>query len=81
MTRSLLLTAAVLSAAMPAPLSGQRLDATTLPTKAEATGFIETSRYDDVMEMAHRLAELSDEVHITSFGYTNEGRSLPLLVF
>jgi hypothetical protein len=32
------------------------------------------------MEMARRLSELSDEVHLTSFGYTNEGRRLPLLV-
>ncbi len=51
-----------------------------LQTRAEATDFVETSRYDDVVEMVEALAEMSDQVHLTSFGYTNEGRALPLLV-
>ena len=64
---------------VPAPVLGQTaLD--ELLTRAERTDFVETSSYADVMEMAERIAELSDVIHLTSFGYTNEGRSLPLLV-
>ena len=51
-----------------------------LLTRAEATDFIETSSYDDVMRFVEALAANSDEIHLTSFGYTNEGRRLPLLV-
>lgn len=51
-----------------------------LVTRAERTDFVETSSYADVMRFAESLAELSDDVHLTSFGYTNEGRRLPLLV-
>ena len=51
-----------------------------LLTRAEATDFIETSSYDDVMRFVEALAASSDEIHLTSFGYTNEGRRLPLLV-
>lgn len=51
-----------------------------LLTRAEATDFIETSRYADVMEMSESLARLSDDIHLTTFGSTNEGRELPLLV-
>jgi hypothetical protein len=70
-----LLTAAAIStlAACADPLDD-------LQTRAERTGFVETSTYADVMEVSTRLAELSDEVHLTTFGETVEGRSLPLLV-
>jgi hypothetical protein len=62
----------------PPPAAAQSFDG--LLTRAEATGFIETSRYDDVMAMAEELAARSDRIHLTTFGYTNEGRRLPLLV-
>lgn len=61
-----------------APLSGQAFN--DLLTRAERTEFRETSSYDEVMELSERLADLSPDIHLTSFGYTNEGRSLPLLV-
>ncbi len=51
-----------------------------LLTRAERTDFRETTRYDEVMELAHRLAEVSPDIHLTTFGYTTEGRALPLLV-
>lgn len=51
-----------------------------LLTTAEATDFVETSSYEDVMAFVEALAEGSDAIHLTSFGYTNEGRRLPLLV-
>lgn len=55
-------------------------DLSDLLTRAEATGFIETSSYQDVMDFATALAEAHDQVHLTSFGTTSEGRSMPLLV-
>ncbi len=50
-----------------------------LLTRAERTDFRETTRYDEVMELARRLA-MSPGVHLTTFGYTWEGRPIPLLV-
>jgi len=51
-----------------------------LLTRAERTGFRETSSYADVVALAETLAGMSPDVHITTFGYTNEGRALPLIV-
>ena len=52
-----------------------------LLTRPERTSFNETSRYDDVvafMEAASKAAP--DVIHVTTFGKTSEGRSLPLAV-
>ncbi|MDX1647624.1 MAG: M14 family zinc carboxypeptidase [Longimicrobiales bacterium] len=61
-------------------LPGQTTAPGSLLTRAEITDFVETSSYQEVMALSQRLAGLSDEIHLTSFGYTNEGRPLPLLV-
>ncbi len=59
----------------PAPTSLQ------LPaTRPERTGYAETSRYDDVMEFLRAVDAASPRVHLTSFGYSYEGRPLPLAV-
>lgn len=55
-------------------------DLTELLTRAEATDFVETSRYDDVIAMAEALAAASDRVHLTYWGTTGEDRRLPMLV-
>ena len=50
-------------------------------TRAESSGYTETSRYADVMAFIDALAARSDpRLHITDFGTTPEGRTLPLLV-
>lgn len=51
-----------------------------LLTRAERTEFRETTRYDEVVDLARRLADASPDIHLTTFGYTFEGRPLPLLV-
>lgn len=51
-----------------------------LRTRAERTGYRETTGYDEVVQFVERAAALSDRVHATSFGTTVEGRSLPLVV-
>jgi Zinc carboxypeptidase len=49
-------------------------------TRAERTDYIETSRYDDVITFLNSVAKGSQLVHVTTFGYTFEGRSLPLAI-
>lgn len=60
--------------------SSETPDLSTLQTRAEATDFVETSSYEDVVGMAEALAAASDQVHLTYWGTTNEGRELPMLV-
>jgi len=50
-----------------------------LSTRAESSGYEETSTYDDVRRVVSRLASMPP-VHLTSFGQSEEGRELPLLV-
>ena len=50
-------------------------------TRAERTDYLETSRYADVVEFLETVAASSSRIHLTHFGYTYEGRSLPLAVF
>ena len=61
------------SAQTPPPLAA-------LQTRAEQSDFAETSRYDDVLAFLKVVDEASTKVHVTSFGYTFEGRRLPLAV-
>src|SRR5262249_28271993 len=49
-------------------------------TRAERTNYIETSRYDDVVMFLNTVAKGSPLIHVTTFGYTFEGRSLPLAI-
>ena len=50
-------------------------------TRAESSGFRETSLHADVMAFVEALADRRDpRLHVTSFGVSPQGRSLPLLV-
>ncbi len=49
-------------------------------TRGERSGFRETSTYADVMGFVEAVAAASSRIHLTSFGYSVEGRSLPLVV-
>jgi hypothetical protein len=51
-----------------------------LKTRAERSGYLETSRYDDVMAFLAVVDEASPRIHLTGFGYSFEGRRLPLAV-
>lgn len=52
-----------------------------LQTRAEATGFRETSLHADVMRFIAGLDALGDRrLHVTSFGTSPGGRDMPLLV-
>jgi len=82
MSRRILVTwcAASFVALSPGPVAAQLTpEGELLLTRAERTEFRETTRYDEVVELARRLAANPD-VHLITFGYTVEGRALPLLV-
>ncbi len=49
-------------------------------TRPEATGFAETSRYEDVVAFMKAMAAASPQIHLTTYGYTFEGRPMPLAV-
>jgi hypothetical protein len=50
-------------------------------TRAETSGYTETSRHADVMAFVAELAARKDpRLHVGDFGATPEGRTLPLLV-
>ncbi len=64
-----------------AVLSAQpRADLAALTTRPERTAYRETSRYDDVVAFLEAVDRASPLVHLTTFGYTFEGRALPLAV-
>lgn len=78
---SLLIVAAVCSplACAPTP-TGSSVDIGSLLTPAESSKFEETTRYADVVELMEAFDASSDRLHMTTFGYTYEGRALPMMV-
>ncbi len=52
----------------------------TFLTRAERTEYRETSSHADVVDFLQRAAATSPSVHYTTYGYTTEGRPLPLAV-
>ena len=60
---------------------GQGVDLAFLQTRPEATGFAETTRYDEVMAFLDVLEASSRQIRVTRFGYTTEGRALPLVIY
>ena len=58
-----------------------RAEAQALPlTRPERTDYRETSRYADVTAFLEAVDRASPRIHLTTFGYTWEGRALPLAV-
>ena len=49
-------------------------------TRPEASNYAETSRYDDVITYMKAMAAANPQIHLTTYGYTYEGRPLPLAV-
>ena len=62
---------------MSALITAQSAD---MRTRAEITNYEETSSYADVTRVIDGLAATSPLVHTESFGKTEEGRALPLMV-
>jgi Zinc carboxypeptidase len=49
-------------------------------THAEITNYDETPNYADTIDYAHRLADASPAIEYRGFGYSGQGRELPLLI-
>lgn len=49
-------------------------------TRPELTNFEETSRYDEVIAYMKLMAANNPQIHLKTYGYTYEGRPLPLAV-
>jgi hypothetical protein len=52
-----------------------------LKSRAELTNYEETSRYEDVLRFIGELQKRTDKLRVESFGKTEEGRDLPLMIF
>jgi murein tripeptide amidase MpaA len=52
-----------------------------LKTRAEKTNFEETSRYSDVIQFINELKKRTNLLRVETFGHTQEGRELPLMIF
>jgi murein tripeptide amidase MpaA len=65
-----------------APLGAQSASVTAgaLQTAPERTNYRETTRYADVVEWLERVSAESPVIHLDTFGYTMEGRALPLAI-
>jgi hypothetical protein len=81
-TMSSLAIALVLTAqASPSTQTRAASPLANLKTRAERSGYRETSRYQDVIAFMEAVEQAAPKmVHLTTFGYTNEGRALPLAV-
>ena len=53
---------------------------TQLKSHAELTNYEETSRYDDVLRFFAELQKRSPLVRVETFGHSEEGRALPLVI-
>jgi hypothetical protein len=51
-----------------------------LKSRAELTNYEETSRYDDVLRFFGELQKRSPLVRVETFGHSEEGRALPLVI-
>ncbi|MGD8699268.1 MAG: M14 family metallopeptidase [Gemmatimonadales bacterium] len=51
-----------------------------LLTRPERSDFRETSTYSDVMSFVERAVAISPRLHLTTLGYSMEGRALPVVV-
>ncbi len=49
-------------------------------TRPERTDYTETSRYDEVIAYMKQMAAANPQIHLTTYGYTFEGRPMPLAV-
>lgn len=52
-----------------------------LKSRAERTNYEETSRYEDVMNFIGELQTRTNLLRVESFGKSEEGRELPLMIF
>ena len=77
LTGALLAAITAFGASALSVVEGQSAD---MRTRAEITNYEETSTYADVTRVIDGLVATSSLVHTETFGKTEEGRDLPLMV-
>jgi hypothetical protein len=82
MTRApaVVLSAVLLCACGGAPPAPGPVAGPPLVTRAEASGYLETTRYHEVVALMQAAARRSPVIHFTTYGRTAEGRPMPLAV-
>ena len=80
-TTTALLITSIFVGGLPLSASAQKTDLSFLLTRAERTDYRETTRYDELMGFLEVASAQTPRMHLTEFGYSVEGRSLPLVVF
>jgi hypothetical protein len=70
----------LLAGLLSAPGVARQGSVADLKTTPEASGFASTSTYEDVMKFVTAVDAASPIVHLTTYGTTVEGRSMPLVV-
>ena len=78
MRRIAMLAAALLAACTPPASAPAPADA--LLTRAERSGYSETTRHEEVVAFIDEAARRSPLIHATTYGRTAEGRAMPLAV-
>jgi hypothetical protein len=73
-------TVLVVAVPSPAPDTHARAQEVRPLSLPERSNYEETSRYDDVIQFFDELQKLTPLVRVQSFGKTNEGRELPLVI-
>lgn len=71
---------AAVAAAVLSAILVPRTQAQQPETTAEASGFTQTSTYEDVMAFLETLDDASDLAHLDSIGQTAEDRDIPVLI-
>jgi hypothetical protein len=77
-TSSAMLTASPLTAQSTRP--ARATTGAAWLTRPELTDYAGTSRYDEVIAYMRQMVAASPQIHLTTYGYTTEGRPLPLAV-
>ena len=79
-SRATLVAAGLIAAAVSVSPAAAQSQSRTWLTRPELTHYEETSRYDDVIAYMKQMAAANPKIHLTTYGYTYEGRPLPLAV-
>ena len=58
----------------------QQVSDDKLKSRAELTNYEETTRYEEVLNFIAELQKRSSLIRLESFGKSEEGRSLPLMI-
>lgn len=77
----LILCGTIVTSFGPPEVTAQDADLSFLQTRAEASDYEQTTGYDEAIGFLEVASAQSSDLHLTHFGYSVEGRKLPLVVW